>query len=223
MALILCIETSGDLCSACLCQDGNVVIEREQYGKNHASQLIPIIAELFKATTISNQSLDAVAVSAGPGSFTGLRIGVASAKAICYAARKPLIALSSLQILAAGVNKKINAPGYIICATVDAGRNEIYFGLYNSVNECVKADEATEAGISFFEILKHHKKVIIAGSGALKCKNLSPQNSHFLYEEKLNVKASFMNELAQRFWQEEKFRELASLEPFYLKGAYIRS
>ena len=223
MALILCIETSGDLCSACLCENSTVMIERELHGKNHASQLIPIIAELFEASNTSRHKLDAVAVSAGPGSFTGLRIGVASAKAICYAAHKPLIALGSLQILAAGVNKKINASGHVICATMDAGRNEIYYGLYNSMNECVKPDEATEVGISFFELLKHHKRVIIAGSGSLKCKDLSPENSPFIYDNETEVKASFMNELAQRSWQEEQFRDLASFEPFYVKGAYIRS
>ena len=132
--LILCLDTATDICSVALTRAGEVVTCRENSdGNSHARILLPFVEEVLKEAAVKPQELAAVAVSMGPGSYTGLRIGTSSAKGLCYALEIPLIAVPTLQIIAAGASK--NLPGnqdVTFCPMLDARRMEVFTALYDS-------------------------------------------------------------------------------------------
>lgn len=223
MAYILCIETSTHICSVALVRDNQVLTARqENEGNSHANRLTPLIEQLFKDENVSikMEDIDAVAVSSGPGSYTGLRIGVSTAKGICFALDKPLIALTSLSILAWPVVQN-KADGQAkssswFCPMIDARRMEVYSAMYD---EHMVQQRATHADIidenSFREIL-NERKVFFFGNGAGKCQApLDHPNAVFpAYEGPL---ARNMAEMAYEAWQKENFEDVAYFEPFYLK------
>lgn len=216
MALILNIDTSTSVCSVALAQDENIICLKESNeGLNHSTLLGTYIDEILKENGKNARQLDAIAVSMGPGSYTGLRIGVSMAKGLCFAAEKPLIAVNTLQALAQAVSGKLNEDAWY-CPMIDARRMEVYTAFFDRTNRAVadiKAEIIDEH--SFTDILSKHK-VYFFGNGSDKIKNtlISP-NAHYL--EGIETSASNMVKLAGQKFTDGQFEDIAYFEPFYLK------
>jgi len=223
MALILSLETSTKVCSVCLSNNDTIIAKKELFEANsHASHLTVFIEDLFKELKdIDLKDIDAVAVSSGPGSYTGLRIGVSVAKGICYAINKPLIAITSLECLAqAALNhpelKEIDLNNVLYCPMIDARRMEVYTALFNSKMELHKSISAEIIDeTSFSELLQKHP-IVFLGDGAEKCKEtITHENAIFL--DKLAPLASNMVKIAHEKFNNKAFEDVAYFEPFYLK------
>lgn len=223
MALILCIETSTTICSAALVEDGKLIAARQDSeGNSHANRLTLLIQELFDDTLVNQEiyDIDAVAVSSGPGSYTGLRIGVSTAKGICFALDKPLIALSSLAILAWPIVKKHSAsssdPNNWYCPMIDARRMEVYSAMFdrNMIQQRETSADIIDSN-SFLDILQK-RKVYFFGNGAQKCKGTLKHSNAFFIEDEVPL-ARNMAYLAYDAWRNQKFEDVAYFEPFYLK------
>lgn len=222
MAQILSIETGTEVCSVALARDGELISLRESTeGRNHAHNLALYIKEILDENDIYAQELDAVAVSGGPGSYTGLRIGVSTAKGICYALGKPLIAISSLQSLAnialeeynAGIVEIENPDTSVLCPMIDARRMEVYTQLFNMKLRKMSEIEAKIIDpISFAE----YENLIIFGDGAAKCKQiLTSDNVHLV---RIASSARGMVSIAQDLFDTNQFVDTAYYEPLYLKN-----
>ena len=224
MSLILLIETSEKICSVALCNDQGLIAVREiEADKSHASMLTVIIEELFKESNYNYASLKAVAVSKGPGSYTGLRIGVSVAKGICFALNIPLIALNTLEFLRFGVLgtkdfddfKKKNSH-FIFCSMIDARRMEVYRSFQNESGVLVDDIVAEEITSLSYQSLLENQPILFIGSGADKCLNvIEHQNAFFI--PGIRPLASQMVELANVRFESKKFENIAYFEPFYLK------
>jgi tRNA threonylcarbamoyladenosine biosynthesis protein TsaB len=211
--LILCLETGGDICSVALARGGEIVALRESREREHAECLSAFIDEMMETFGVSYREIDAVAVSAGPGSYTGLRIGTATAKGICYGANKPLIAVDSLLSLATLCER--SDPDAIYCPMIDARRQEVYTALFDASTRKLRATMAvivTED--SFAEILDEHRMCFF-GSGAAKCgKIIVHPNAAFVGVES---SAAGLSAPAFKAFTNQRFESTAYYEPFYLK------
>ena len=220
MSKILNIETSGQLCSVALAIEGRVVAFREDSdGKSHAVKLAPFVDELLKENNILPTQLDAVAVSKGPGSYTGLRIGVSTAKGMAYALNIPLIGIHTLLSMAHGflLQRPEYASGeYMLCPMIDARRMEVYTCFYSSL--CAPLSEVIADIISeesYTEILNRNK-VVFFGSGADKCKGTIIHKNAF-FEDHFEPSSLFMAELSFQDYINGRFADTAYFEPYYLK------
>lgn len=217
MACILTIETSTTVCSAALAADGNVVFEKVSYdGPSHASLTGVFAEECLKAAKEKGLKLDAVAVSSGPGSYTGLRIGVSVAKGLCFGFGIPLIGIRTLDILASTAIRRQNSEDCLYCAMLDARRMEVYAALYNRDGETVRETAADIVTPDTYAGFLSRGKVCIFGNGAAKCRSLidSP-NAAFI--DGIHPLASEMASLAEQAFAEKRFEDVAYFEPFYLK------
>ncbi len=226
MATILCIETGTDICSVGIARDGEIVslLESDE-GRDHARKVGVFVDELLRSTGIAPDEIDAVAVGKGPGSYTGLRIGVSFAKGLCYGLQKPLIAVGSLDALTAVAREDYEA-GIIdveawsqarLCPMVDARRMEVYAQVFDSEGSPlseVAAEVVTEE--SFAEWRKDGEFVIF-GSGAAKCAEVLSGST--LVEVTPSVRG--IAPLAQRAYDEGRFEDIAYFEPFYLKDFVV--
>lgn len=215
MALILNIETATPVCSVALSDNGVLLQLRETSEKNSHSAVVTVfIDEVLKAAGKTFNELDAVAVSMGPGSYTGLRIGVSTAKGICYAIDKPLIAISTLQAMAAGVKKGMES---LFCPMIDARRMEVYNALFNpdlSVYREIRADIITSE--SFHDELEHFK-IHFFGNGADKCRPLLESYPNAVFIDDFSVSAAHMTSLAEDKYSRKEFEDVVYFEPYYLK------
>lgn len=218
MALLLLLETSAANCSVALSQDGTLIFQDiDTAGSSHSVKLGMFVDEALKLVESKKIKLDAVAVSSGPGSYTGLRIGVSMAKGICYALQIPLIAVPTLALLADEVSRLSDLPRDAwIRPLVDARRMEVYTALFDANGVELKPAEAvvvTEE--TFVEELDSHP-VWFVGDGAEKCKiNITSTNAKF--EFKTVPLASAMAAIAEKLFQSSTFENVAYFEPFYLK------
>jgi tRNA threonylcarbamoyladenosine biosynthesis protein TsaB len=214
MALILNLETATKVCSVSLAQDGAELftkeISTEQF--SHAENLNVFIEDVMKSAGKKLEELDAVAVSEGPGSYTGLRIGTSTAKGLCYALDKPLIAINSLKSLAALVETNCD----LICPMFDAMRMEVYAALFDqSLKEIQKTEAIVIDENSFSGFLSDHK-ILYVGPGAEKCKvSITHPNAQFNTD--LKVSAKGMIRLSEEKFAAKDFVDVAYFEPFYLK------
>ncbi|MCK9641030.1 MAG: tRNA (adenosine(37)-N6)-threonylcarbamoyltransferase complex dimerization subunit type 1 TsaB [Prolixibacteraceae bacterium] len=223
MASILCLETSTEVCSVALAVNGTIVEEREdKSGKNHALLLTCFAEEVMKAQNRPFHQLDAVAVSGGPGSYTGLRIGVSTAKGLCYAAALPLIAIPSLEAMAHHVINDFHAAGIgnneplYYCPMIDARRMEVYAAIYDQKMQLIRNIQADIIDhLSFSEFFSNHK-MLFFGNGADKCRT-TIQHPNALFLDNITTSASHMAELAEAAYQNKRFADVAYYEPFYLK------
>ncbi len=227
MSLILCIETGTDICSVALAKDGRMVALRESdMGKDHARKVGVFTQELLRENGVEPDELDAVAVGKGPGSYTGLRIGVSFAKGLCYALGIPLIAIDSLRSLAACLVEEVEV-GILdiedweqtaLCPMIDARRMEVYAELFdvnlNPLSEVV-AEVVTDR--SFYDVLLTHKKLVIFGNGAEKCSGILE------WAEYVSVAPSARGLCAEaeRRFQAGQTEDVAYFEPFYLKDFVV--
>jgi tRNA threonylcarbamoyladenosine biosynthesis protein TsaB len=225
MSYFLCIDTATSVCSVVLAHNNKVLSIRESTDeKAHASNLGVFIKQVLDETGISVKQLDVVAVSKGPGSYTGLRIGVSTAKGLCYGAGIPLISVETLQIMAYGmcihaincIKNDFKAGSALYCPVIDARRMEVYTALYDFKNQMVKKTTATVVQESSFRSLLQKVQIVFAGDGANKYKKLlKHKNAMFLDE--FSHSASYMVNIVQNAYRDRKFEVLAYFEPYYLK------
>ena len=216
--LILHIETGTDVCSAALSQgDALLSIKENDEGRAHAQLLAVFIDALLREQHCTTNDLAAVAVSEGPGSYTGLRVGVSTAKGICYGSQKPLIAVNSLQSLACLAIERalLPSPNMLIAPMIDARRMEVYTALFDATGQPLTPTTAKIIDEnSFAEVLSQHH-VLFVGDGAGKCRAvLSHPHAHFA---PLHASAAGMVKRAANAFAQQQFADAAYFEPFYLK------
>ena len=215
MARILLIETSTSVLSVALAIDGTVVAERIcREPRMQASLTAPLVKEVLDEAGLKAADCDAVAVSSGPGSYTGLRVGVSTAKGLAFGAGKPLIAVGTLDILVDGVMDGTDRPSFIV-PMIDARRMEVYTAVYSAEGERLTEIEAHIIGPDSFAPYLEKGKVLFVGDGALKGKQVLT-HPNALFEEAFPL-ARHMAPRAQKAFEEGKFENLAYFEPFYLK------
>lgn len=219
MANILNIETSSKKCSVALSQNGGIEIFREDDEcMNHAVRLAPFVEECMQELTHRGEKLDAVAISLGPGSYTGLRIGLSFAKGLAFSLDIPLIGISTLQIMAVkAMFKKFDWEGdEIIVPMVDARRMEVFTGAFDfSLNEIVK-EKAEILSEESFNMLHTKRKIIFLGDGSIKFQDTySGGNAEWLGD--LMPNARDMMALSEKYLREKRFIDVAYSVPNYLK------
>lgn len=229
MALILCIETGTDTCSVALARDGQLVALCESAAdRDHARNLGPYIDRALQMADLSVSQLDAVAVSKGPGSYTGLRIGVSLAKGMCYALDIPLVSVGSLRSLAAMAVEEFSNGGFpladmertLLCPMIDARRMEVYAGVFDwwlNPLSPVGAHIIDAESFSEFEP-EEGGEFIIFGDGAAKCAGVLSHRARYV-----DVKPSAHGLIAdaQAAFDAARFEDTAYFEPFYLKDFVV--
>ena len=222
MALILHIETAAAVCSVALSRDQDLLSFRETESRNaHSAKVTLFIREVFNEAGLAFPDLDAVAVSKGPGSYTGLRIGVAAAKGLCYALDRPLIAVPTLHAMAAGMislaGEDADQKQALFCPMLDARRMEVYCAFYDrDLREIRPAEAVIVDEVSFAPELDAGP-VVFAGEGSAKCAPLlsARPNARFLPDFKTS--AVRMIPLALEMFRRGRFEDPAYFEPYYLK------
>ena len=216
MALILNIDTSTEICSVAIARDGKLLALKENdEGLNHSVLLGVYVDELLKENGIRAKELDAVAVSMGPGSYTGLRIGVSLAKGICFGTGKPLIAISTLKALAISVARNVDEEA-LFCPMIDARRMEVYSAIFNRNGEMIRDVRAEIIDPSSFSDWLVDHKIYFFGNGSGKVKEVIV-HPHARFVDQVVTSAVNMITLAEQKWEEKTFEDLAYFEPFYLK------
>ncbi len=216
MAKILCIETATEVCSVALANDGELLSCCENAdGHSHAEKIMELIDNCLKQGKTEAGQLQAICISSGPGSYTGLRIGTSAAKGMCYALSIPLLAVSSLEGIARGA-AEAHPEITTFCPMIDARRMEVYCALYNPKGECLqKAHNLIVDKDSFKETLATGT-VAFCGNGAPKCKELFAGNEACLFTDTLSS-AAYLVPAAFRQWERKAWEDVAYFEPFYLK------
>jgi tRNA threonylcarbamoyladenosine biosynthesis protein TsaB len=216
MSNILCIDTSTTNCSVGLSIAGSCVSLKEvNVGYTHAENITVFIEEVLAASKITMDQLDAIAVSKGPGSYTGLRIGVSAAKGLAYALSKPLISIDTLSAMALSVSQNFSEND-LLCPMIDARRMEVYCAVFDrSLNILMPTKALIIDNTSFSEFLQQGR-VIFFGDGASKCKAIIDHpNAEFISD--MFPSAASMGPLAEQLFAEKRFEDVAAFEPFYLK------
>lgn len=227
MSLILCIETGTDVCSVGLAENGVLTALRESCGRDHARNVAVYVDELLREREIDADEIDAIAVGKGPGSYTGLRIGVSFAKGLCYGLRKPLIAIGSLDALVevaredaeAGIVDVENFERATLCPMVDARRMEVYTQLFNGRGEALCEVEAKVIDEeSFAEEIAVAEEFVIFGNGAAKCAGTLSAKVKLI---DIAPSARGLARLAQEALDAGRTEDIAYFEPFYLKNFVV--
>ena len=226
MSLILCIETGTDICSVGLARDGELVSLRESdEGRDHAKNVAVFVDELLRENGVAAEELSAVAVGMGPGSYTGLRIGVSFAKGLCYGLQIPLVAVGSLDSMVqvaredhdAGIIDVDNWNDVVLCPMVDARRMEVYTQMFDTqglpLNE-VKAEIVTEES---FKEWRNERQLVIFGNGAAKCREVLNDATYI----NVTPSARGLAALAHQRLEAGQTEDIAYFEPFYLKDFII--
>jgi len=234
MAVLLHIETATSVCSVAVSRNGNILSAVEtNEGNKHAEKITLFIEQALESAGVEMNELDAIAVSSGPGSYTGLRIGVSTAKGLCFALDKALISISTLQSLAygcihpeiipgwhAGINdwrEKISDGQFLFCPMIDARRMEVYCAIYDhQLNEVRKISAEIIDENSFSDLLAE-RKICFFGDGAGKCKSVLAHHANAIFIDSVFPSASAMSVLAEKKFQLQQFEDVALFEPFYLK------
>ncbi len=223
MPIILCLETTTTNCSVALADGQRILAVKEDMGLNysHAERLHLYIADVLKQAGIAKEAIDAVAVSKGPGSYTGLRIGVSAAKGICFALDVPLIATQTLEALAMQVNRENETYDFVI-PVLDARRMEVYSAVFAQYGKQVREIQAQIVEESSFKDYLNAGKVLFIGNGASKLKEiLTHPHAHF--NDTALPSAREMVILANAKYKISDTEDVAYFEPFYLKDFHITS
>lgn len=213
MTYILNIETATRNCSVALSQNGKTIVCKEiaELGYSHAEKLHVFIEEILKESNISFKDLSAIAVSQGPGSYTGLRIGVSAAKGLCYSLNIPLIAIDTLETLA----KKLKIENGFIIPMLDARRMECYTAIFDSTHQKVREIKAEIIDENSFQDIQ--ETIHFIGDGASKCKLVLTKDNFVFHDEIEFPSANEMSEIAFEKHQKSDTVDVAYFEPFYLK------
>lgn len=210
---ILNIETSTKNCSVSLAKDGKIIALKEIAEQNftHSEKLHLFIDEVIKKAGISYKDLSAMALSKGPGSYTGLRIGTSTAKGLCFALDIPLIALDSLEILA----KQVNLDNGLIIPMIDARRMEVYTAIFDQNHNKISETKALVIDENSFSDIS--EKTCFIGDGAEKCKEVLTKENFIFLPEIIYPSANEISELSYQKFQQKAFEDIAYFEPFYVK------
>ncbi len=216
MATILNIETSTNVCSALLADGDRILMERVCHEPQNHARLLPVFLQEIITFARENGAMpQAVAVSAGPGSYTGLRIGVSSAKGVCYALNIPLIAIDTLEIIAVQAIKEVDWEA-IYCPMIDARRMEVYTALFDTKLNLISPTEAKIIDQGAFEDILRERKIVFCGDGADKCKG-TIQDKNAVFVDNIAPLSRNMMKLAEDKFDRGDFVDTAYFEPFYLK------
>lgn len=216
MALILNIDTAVDVASVCLAKDGEMLsIAKNESQRDHASWLHVAIKEVFEKNNIELRSVEAIAVTGGPGSYTGLRIGMATAKGICYALDKPLISLNTLMVMA---NAAKHEKADLLCPMIDARRMEVFAAVYSKDLAIVKEPAAITLNEASFDEYLSNNSICFFGNGSNKFQTIKKHEKAIFMDSK--VDASSMIPLSEKMFAGKGFADLAYAEPLYLKEFY---
>ncbi len=226
MSIVLSLETSTSVCSAALHEDGKLLASSELHiPQSASSKLAVMVNQLFKTTDILPDTIKGVIVSAGPGSYTGLRIGVATAKGLCFALNVPLLSVNTLELMAYQVISSLSpverglereAIEILFCPMLDARRMEVYCLIADQKLNVLEQTNAKVIDELSFDTCLEKKVIYFFGNGAIKCKSIiTHKNSRFI--ENIIPSASRLGELAYKKFQLNQFENLSSFEPLYLK------
>ncbi len=215
--IILHIETSTHVCSVALSDENSCLFSKSNYdGMNHAAMLSLFIQDALVQLKSMGKHLDAVAVSSGPGSYTGLRIGVSTAKGLCYGLDIPLIGVSTLEIMTIEAQKQIQDADAFFIPMIDARRMEVYDAIFDAKRNIMRQVAASIIHESSYNETINKHKTYFFGSGSSKCQHLiSSENAIFL--EDIHPLAENMIQPAVHKYQMQNFEDIAYFEPFYLK------
>ncbi|MEN8787956.1 MAG: tRNA (adenosine(37)-N6)-threonylcarbamoyltransferase complex dimerization subunit type 1 TsaB [Flavobacteriaceae bacterium] len=214
MAIILNLETATTNCSVSIAHDGEILslIEEDHARYSHSEQLHNFIERSMEEAKVKPKDLDAVAVSKGPGSYTGLRIGVSTAKGLCYALDIPMISVSTLESLASSVSVE---SGYVI-PLLDARRMEVYAAVFDHKGKLVKPTWAEVIDQDSFREFMNEETVYLLGNGSIKCREVL-QGANLKYLPELVPSAKTMSGMSYKAYENGLFENTAYFEPFYLK------
>lgn len=217
MSRIILIETSTALCSAALAEDGKIVSYKEDSGRAHAARLAPMVDEILRERGLSVKDCDAVGVSMGPGSYTGLRVGVSTAKGLCFGAGIPLLATGSLDTLVwQAIDGSMVPEGCRrIVPMIDARRMEVYTAVFTADGKQISETEPKIIDADSFSAELAEGPVLFIGDGAAKCAEvITSPNARFVsaYPDARGMLSPVMAE-----YNEKRFKDIAYFEPFYLK------
>ncbi|MDB3887418.1 tRNA (adenosine(37)-N6)-threonylcarbamoyltransferase complex dimerization subunit type 1 TsaB [bacterium] len=217
MSIILGVETATKVCSVAITSNNKVLAFKEEGEEfSHAEKLNSFVQETLKEAGVSLKDIDAFAVSKGPGSYTGLRIGVSTVKGFCYALNKPLISVDTLQSLC--LHPKVKENNGLFCPMIDARRMEVYTAIYNQNLEIKEAISAKIIDEHSFEEYLKKDKMYFFGDGAMKCESLFSENENAVFIDDVKTSAVFINELAQLKLDKNELEDVAYFEPYYLKN-----
>lgn len=216
MALILHIDTAVDIASICLAKDGQLLqFDSNAVKRDHAAWLHVSIAEQIRTSGFSMQQLDAVAVTIGPGSYTGLRVGLATAKGLCYALNIPLLAINTLEMMASAT---IDQDADLFCPMIDARRMEVFTSIYDKHLKSVLQPKAMILNSSAFDEWLSANTILFSGNGAEKLKPILHHKNAMFTDIRGN--AANMIKIAGTKFTQNDFSDVAYTEPFYLKEFY---
>lgn len=215
MAKILCLETATTNCSVGIAVNGEIKAIREDNNKqySHAEKLHVFIEEVLKEAHLKPEELDAVAVSKGPGSYTGLRIGVSAAKGLCFSLNIPLISIPTLDLLA----RKLQISGGFIIPMLDARRMEVYSAVFDENLKQIRKTEAQVLEASSFEKYLSEKETHFIGNGVLKFEDIC-KNPNAIFHKQQFPSVKEMGEIAEAKHQKSNTEDVAYFEPYYLKN-----
>jgi len=216
MAVILHIETTTEVCSSLLSRDSKILIEKKSLKPlSHSTQLPIFLQEIMDFARQNNFMPQAVAVSAGPGSYTGLRIGVSSAKGLCYGLNIPLIAIDTLKVIANAAKKMTNEKVWF-CPMIDARRMEVYTALFDENLQNILPTEAKIIDENFLQNELEKAKIVFCGNGSKKCKEIIDHKNAIFFDSVFPLSINMIADAENRF-AEQKFENTAYFEPFYVK------
>ncbi|MDH4092836.1 MAG: tRNA (adenosine(37)-N6)-threonylcarbamoyltransferase complex dimerization subunit type 1 TsaB [Cyclobacteriaceae bacterium] len=222
MAIILSLETSTTVCSVALHDDEKLIATAELHREQaHAAKLAILIDELVSIADIALTEVNAIAISSGPGSFTGLRIGVSTAKGLCYALSVPLIAVNTLELLAAQLNKT-NITRAWLCPMIDARRMEVYCRLSDAEKNVLQGVEAKIIDEKSFEKELNANRIIFFGNGAEKCEAVI-RHDNAVFVHGIRPSAASMGTIACAKFHDDDFEDIITFEPFYLKAFRVKT
>ena len=225
MPVILHIETATSVCSVALSKNGELLSIQDSSIRNaHSTILTTYIEDVLRNSGLGISQIDAVAVSKGPGSYTGLRIGVASAKGLCYSLDRPLISVSTFRAMGEGIlqlavgswqlEKRRNL---LICPMIDARRMEVFCAVFDSEGKEIRNTQAEIIEEHSFSGFLKENRIVFAGDGSEKCKTVLEKNKNALFLDDFRASAKYMISIAEQKYADTQFENLAYFEPYYLK------
>jgi tRNA threonylcarbamoyladenosine biosynthesis protein TsaB len=221
MARILSLETSTTVCSVAVHENEELLAMAEVHVEHsHSSRLAGLIDDVAKVAGVALRDINAVAVSSGPGSYTGLRIGTSTAKGLCYALSIPLISIGTLELLAAQMNE-VNVMKAWLCPMIDARRMEVYCRLSDAENKIIGGVEAKIIDENSFEEHLADNRIIFFGNGAEKCRSVLTHPNAF-FAAGITPSASQMGRIALHKFRNNEIEDLVHFEPYYLKEFRIK-
>ncbi len=219
MAYILSIETATKACSVAISKNEKCISSVEHFGDGytHAENLSVFIEQALEKANLNYKELNAVAISKGPGSYTGLRIGTSTAKGLCYALEIPLISISTLQAMAYGMATDSDTNKQLFCPMIDARRMEVYAAFYDHSNHQIRDIEADIIDENSYSTYLVNSTVVFFGDGAAKCKEALSNQDNASFIDDFHPSAKFIGTLAYQKFIQKDFEDTAYFEPYYLK------